>query len=212
MPHYTVACIIQARSNSKRLPNKWRLQLGDLMVVDRVVEAALNAKKTNIVVVVVPFLDDPLIKHLANKGYNIFTGSEDNVLDRFYQCAKLLQPKHIVRLTADCPLLTPEIIDETIMRHLLSGADYTANRLDSDGYPDGFDVEAFTYDMLRDAWAHAKKDETEHVTTYIKRAARHLCQVVRPKNLDPYVETKLSLDTYEDYGRIIGWREEMLWR
>jgi len=209
-----VACIIQARSGSTRLPNKCFLPFGEISIVERIYDESFCSKyvKGN-VFVAVPLDDHTLIRYLAVRKKKLFTGSGDDVLDRFYQCAKLLNVHHIVRITADCPLLTSEIIDNVIGVHLLSGADYTANRLFEPAYPDGFDVEIFKFEWLLRAWEMTTLlEDREHVTPWIKRSGCKTMHVHCPPELIPFSNVKLSVDTQEDYERVLKWREEHNWK
>jgi spore coat polysaccharide biosynthesis protein SpsF len=109
--------------------------------------------------------DDALAEVLRRAGVEVFRGPLDDVLGRFLGALAAFPADHVVRLTADCPLADPELIDATIARHLESGADYTANRVASAGYPKGQDVEVITAQALRRAGAAAATpEEREHVT------------------------------------------------
>ncbi len=122
----------------------------------------------DIVVATTKKKEDLEIVKIAKKcGVRDFRGSEDDVLDRFYQAAKVAKAESIVRITADCPLIDPVVVDKVI-EHFLSGCyDYASNTLKRT-YPDGLDTEVFTYKVLERAWKNAKwASEREHVTPYI---------------------------------------------
>jgi spore coat polysaccharide biosynthesis protein SpsF len=109
--------------------------------------------------------DDPLASVLQGAGVEIFRGSLDDVLGRFLGALEAYHADHVVRLTADCPLADPGLIDAAVARHLAAGADYTANRVASAGYPKGQDVEVITAAALRRAGAEAASPQDhEHVT------------------------------------------------
>ncbi len=166
-----ILCIIQARSGSTRLPNKVLLSLEGKTVLEHVIERVSHSKLIDEVVVATTFNkeDIKIVNIVSGLGYRVFAGSEDDVLDRYYQCARLIKPKNIVRITSDCPLIDPDIIDYAIDNHIKSGADYTSNTL-KETYPDGLDVEVFTYEALFEAWKNAKlTSEREHVTPYIRK-------------------------------------------
>jgi spore coat polysaccharide biosynthesis protein SpsF (cytidylyltransferase family) len=209
-----VVCIIQARSASTRLPEKCFLPFNKTSIVRQIYDECYCSKHVNgKVYVATPFDDNKIIRHLALYKINLFTGSETDVLDRYYQCAKLLQADHIVRITADCPLVTSEIIDRVVNAHLLANADYTANRLSDPMYPDGFDVEVFKMYCLDLAWNMAESPEDrEHVTPWIKRNAEKILSVPCSPELLPFKDIKLSVDTREDYERVLKWREENNWK
>lgn len=207
-----VLAIIQARMKSTRLPGKVVMPFGNATIIERIFLQAARAKNVNDVCVAVPFTDFALHKFLVNNVIPIYVGSEADVLDRYYQCARLVTPDHIVRLTADCPLLNSQVIEKTVREHLKSKADYTANRLIAPMYPDGFDVEVFTFGMLERAWKNAYlPDDREHVTPWMKEhggCRAVLCQ----KNLLKWEKTKLSIDTQVDYKRVLRWKEKNLWK
>lgn len=167
----SVMAFIQARLGSTRLPGKVLLDLGGKPVLERVVERVAKAVGIGNVVVLTTlgFQDLALVRFCAERGILVFCGSEGDVLDRFYQAAKILKPDHIIRITADCPVMDPAIITEVVERHLSSGVDYTSNTL-IERYPDGEDVEVIRMAALRLAWERAElASEREHVTPYIRK-------------------------------------------
>jgi spore coat polysaccharide biosynthesis protein SpsF (cytidylyltransferase family) len=166
----SILAIIQARLGSTRLPGKVLRVLGDRTVLEHVVRRVRRSTRVDEVVVgtTIHPRDLELVGHCANRGIRVFCGSENDVLDRFYQLARLIAPRHIVRITADCPVIDPEIIDLVIAKHLSAGADYTTNTLPPT-YPDGEDVEVFSLAALNRAWEEAKlPSEREHVTPYMR--------------------------------------------
>jgi len=100
-----IVAIIQARTGSTRLPGKVLLPLAGKTVLEHVVERTARAKLLDDVVVAttVKKEDLPIVKIVSGMGFRVFTGSEKDVLDRYYQCARLLMADHIVRITSDCP-------------------------------------------------------------------------------------------------------------
>lgn len=115
------------------------------------------------------YTDDDLANACVENGTSVFRGSLDDVLDRFYQSALIEEPDHVIRLTGDCPLADPEIIDRVILHHLTGGFDYTSN-VRPPTFPDGLDVEAFRVQKLIDAWKNADEAfDREHVTPWIHR-------------------------------------------
>tara|TARA_X000001036_G_C20600320_1_gene774653 strand:- start:306 stop:1082 length:777 start_codon:yes stop_codon:yes gene_type:complete len=165
-----IIAIIQARLGSSRLPEKVLLELKGKSVIRHVAERTMasNILSKTFVATTILKEDQKIVKECSKNGINVFCGSENDVLDRYYQLSKLLKPDHIVRITADCPLIDPQVIDLVIQEHLKSDADYTSNTLDIP-YPDGQDVEIFKFQALEDAWIKAKlTSEREHVTPFIK--------------------------------------------
>ena len=141
-----IIAIIQARIGSTRLPRKVLMELEGKTVLERVVERVKYSKLIKDVVVATTILKDDLeiVKLCSNIGISVYCGSEENVLDRYYQTARLFKAEHIVRITSDCPLIDPKIIDEVINLHQRKKSDYTSNTIKKT-YPDGQDVEIFTF-------------------------------------------------------------------
>lgn len=111
--------------------------------------------------------DTPLVELCQQMGIEFSRGALDDVLDRFYHAAQPIAPKHVIRLTGDCPLADPEVIDHCIDYHLRGNFDYTTNALQPT-FPDGLDVEVIRFESIVDAWHEAKlASEREHVTPFI---------------------------------------------
>jgi len=194
-----ILAIIQARIGSTRLPQKVLLDLEGKTVLEHVVE---RVKRSNISKVIVATTinneDLKIVKLCSNKGIRVFCGSNDDVLDRFYQIAKLIKPKHIVRITADCPLIDHDIIDRIIDLHLLKNSDYTCNTL-NETFPDGLDVEIFTYEALEKAWKEARlTSEREHVTPYIRKH-KEIFKISGLENKQNFSQKRWTLDEPDDY-------------
>ena len=167
-------CIVQARMGSTRLPGKVLMKLRGKTVLERVLERASAARSVSETMVATGLGREnlPLVRLCAGKGIRVFCGSENDVLDRFYQAAKLIEPLNIIRITADCPLMDPAVIDLVVKAHLRSGADYTSN-VAPPTFPDGEDVEVFSFRALERAWKEAElASEREHVTPYIRNHQR----------------------------------------
>jgi len=111
--------------------------------------------------------DDEIVKFAEENNMNVFRGSEEDVLDRYYQSAKKYKVKDIARVTADDPLKDPAVIDKIINIYLKNKMDYVSNTIEPT-YPLGLDIEVFSFAALEKAWKEAKKTyEREHVTPYI---------------------------------------------
>jgi spore coat polysaccharide biosynthesis protein SpsF (cytidylyltransferase family) len=163
--------IIQARLASTRLPEKIFLKLEGKKVIEHVINRVQAAQLVDDILVATTSkkIDIKVVNLCSSIGIKCFSGSEEDVLDRYYQSAKSFKPEHIVRVTADCPLIDPEIIDSVIDLHLKKKADYTSNVI-SGRFPDGEDVEVFTFNTLYRAWHDARLfSEREHVTPYMKK-------------------------------------------
>jgi spore coat polysaccharide biosynthesis protein SpsF len=153
--------------SSTRLPGKVLKDLCGAPMILRQIERVRRARRIDRLVVATSdqASDDPLVEVLRADGVEVFRGPLDDVLARFLGALAAFPADHVVRLTADCPLADPEVIDATIALHLAHDVDYTQNRLVSAGYPKGQDVEVITAPALRRAGAAAATpEEREHVT------------------------------------------------
>lgn len=161
-----ILAVIQARMSSTRLPGKvLKDVLGEPMVI-RQLERISRSKMIDQIVVATSTesSDDPLAEAVTSAGYQVFRGSLDDVLSRFQTLRKDFNPTHIVRLTADCPLTDPAVIDGIIEQHVETQVDYTSNVI-SRTFPRGLDAEVFTVAALdRLSELELSDDEHEHVT------------------------------------------------
>src|SRR5215470_15506655 len=167
---HPVVAIIQARMGSTRLPGKVLLDIAGQPMLGRVISRVCRAKTIEQIVVATSTAaaDDAVSAFCAERGIVCFRGSETDVLDRYYQAARLVQAKTIVRITADCPLLDPEVIDLTVSRFLEGGWDYISN-VNPPTFPDGLDTEVFSFAALERAWREATSvTHREHVTPYLR--------------------------------------------
>lgn len=167
----TVA-IIQARMTSTRLAGKVLKEICGKPMLARQIERAARARLVDLVAVATSedASDDPIAALCAESGIPSYRGSLADVLGRFQGASEWLGPAdHIVRLTGDCPLTDPAIVDACVAMHIANGADYTANGVERT-YPDGLDVEVMTASALGRAAREAKDQfHREHVTPYIYR-------------------------------------------
>ena len=166
-----VTTIIQARMSSTRFPGKvLREILGKPMLwhlLNRVKKSGLIKKI--VVATSTKEIDQPILGIARDCGVESFAGSEEDVLDRYYQAAKKFFADPIVRITADCPLIDPQVSDKVIEYYLRNNGDidYACN-VAPPTYPDGLDTEVFSFAALEKAWKEAKKQtEREYVTSYI---------------------------------------------
>lgn len=184
---------------SSRLPNKVLKDLAGKPALWHVVE---RVKRCNLIddIVVATTIDEKdleIVKYCAQNNIRVFVGSEDDVLDRYYQTAKLLKPNHVVRITADCPMHDPEVIDAVIKKHVDEKNDYTSNTLEVT-FPDGLDCEIMTYETLKEAWENAKlQSEREHVTQYIIHNNKYKKGCIK-SSID-YSDYRWTLDMEVDY-------------
>ncbi len=164
-----ILAILQARFSSSRLPGKVLKPLLGVPMLLRQIERLQRAKKIDQLLVVTSTepSDDSIEKLCADNDIACFRGNLNDVLDRFYQAARPLQPDHIVRLTADCPLTDPALIDDVIEFYIAGNYDYASNAVEPT-YPDGLDVEVCRFACLEQAWQEAKlPSQREHVTPFI---------------------------------------------
>lgn len=167
--------IIQARMGSSRLPGKVLQDIQGKAMLERVIERVLMATTIDhLIVATTTETGDDVIQKVTegrNPRVTVFRGSEQDVLDRYYQAAKAAGATVIVRITSDCPLVDPDVIDRIVSRLIGSPhLDYVANVLGKRTYPRGLDVEAFRFSLLEamHALAHEAEDR-EHVTLYLRK-------------------------------------------
>jgi len=199
-----ITAIIQARFSSTRLPGKVLLPLGDKTVLERVVDRVSKAKNISQVVLATSSeKDDDQIFELCNqKGVKCFRGDLNDVLDRYYQAAKEFEAKNICRITADCPLIDPEIIDRVADKFLEAGYDYISTGRITSTFPDGMDTEIFTFESLERAWKEAKlSSEREHVTPYIWKNTDKF-KIYTYESGQDLSSYRLTLDEEKDYQLI----------
>jgi spore coat polysaccharide biosynthesis protein SpsF len=195
-----ILAILQARTSSKRLPNKVLLDICGKPMIEWQIERIKSSKKIDKIVLATSSLkeDIPLIDIAKKNNIEFFSGDLENILKRFYDCSLNYISKHIVRLTGDCPLIDPQIIDQTIDFHLKNDFDYTSNSLEPT-YPDGFDTEIFKSNLLKIAYQNAKlKYQKEHVTQYFINNP-DLFKIGSFKNNVNFSFMRLTVDCEEDF-------------
>ncbi|MDM3872385.1 glycosyltransferase family protein [bacterium SCSIO 12696] len=195
-----VLAILQARMSSSRLPGKvLKCILGKPMLWHQIERIKRSSQIDRLIVATsIDGSDDELERFCETHSIDCFRGSLVDVLDRYYQAAQQYDPEHVVRLTGDCPLIDPELIDLTIERHIKEGADYTSNSL-TPTYPDGLDVEVVKSSVLFEAWASSEKvSEREHVTLYIRNNADRykICGLVSDTDNS---SMRWTVDEFEDF-------------
>lgn len=201
-PASTIA-IVQARMDSSRLPGKVLLDVAGEPMLVRVVERTKMAKSLDKVVVATSKSpsDDGIVDLCKERRYLIFQGSEFDVLDRCYQAAKVYQAGVVVRITADCPLIDPSVIDLTVRRFFESGVDFATNRLPppwTRSFPIGLDTEVCSMDALERAWREAKLPyHREHVMPYIYEQEGRF-RVLKVDHEPDYGNLRWTVDTQED--------------
>ena len=171
-----VVAVTQARLGSSRFPNKILKKIGNKSLLEIHIHRIKKAKTISELIVATTCKpkDDLLESESKNLNVSCFRGSESDVLDRFYNAIKNKKPSFVVRLTSDCPLIDPELIDLIVHHTIKEDLDYCSNTLE-DSYPDGQDIEVFKFTTLENAWKNAKlNSEREHVTPYMKKNSSYL--------------------------------------
>lgn len=163
--------VTQARIGSSRFPEKVLQTLGDSTLLGVHLERLKKSKLANQIIVATTHENksDQIISIANNAGIEAFQGSTEDVLDRFYQSVVHHNPDYVVRVTSDCPLIDAQLIDKVISMVQDNKLDYGANIL-IENFPDGQDVEVFTFKALKKAWEEATLlSDREHVTPYIRK-------------------------------------------
>lgn len=166
-----VGAIIQARMGSTRLPGKALIDIEGMSMLARVVDRVRGARTIGriIVATTTKSQDDPLAAHARDLSVDVYRGEEDDVLDRYYQAAVQHHLDVVVRITSDCPLLDPGLVDDVVRPLLEPGSrvEYSSNGLRRT-FPRGLDVEAVPFATLERVWQDAKSvHERQHVFPYI---------------------------------------------
>ncbi|MGD0611152.1 MAG: glycosyltransferase family protein [Anaerolineales bacterium] len=234
----TILAIVQARMGATRLPGKVLADIGGQPMLIRVVERLRRAQKLHEVVVATTraVQDDPLAEVCRGRGYPIYRGEMHDVLDRFYQTARSFHATVVVRITADDPVIDPQLVDLTVSEFQQSAADFAANRLPPPWhrtYPNGLDVEVCSWAALERAWREAREPfQREHVMPFFYEGlpieSTHVTKsitAVSPRgfrlrlvNHDPdYGDLRWAVDTPEDLDLIrriyaaFGNRDDFTW-
>ena len=192
-----IVAIIQARMASSRLPGKVLADVCGKPVLHYVVSRVRQASTLSLFAVATSdhSTDDVIEKFCQINGVPCFRGSLDDVLDRYYRAAKYFQADVIVRLTADCPLLDPVIIDDVVQTFFSGEFDYVSS---APNYPDGLDTEVFTWEALKQTWQEAcLPSEREHVTPYIIKNPRRF-RVGSMKNDQDLSHMRWTVDEPQD--------------
>jgi spore coat polysaccharide biosynthesis protein SpsF (cytidylyltransferase family) len=192
-----VVAILQARATSSRLPLKV-LQpiLGRPMLLHQL-DRVRRARTLDALIVATSTdpSDDPIDAMCRSEGVSCFRGSLNDVLDRFYQAALPHRARAIARLTGDCPLIDPVLIDRVVDFFHAEGFDLAAT---ADTYPDGLDVEVVRFDTLAHAWQHATApSDREHVTLFVRRQPERFRVGLYPSEID-LSNLRLTVDEPQD--------------
>lgn len=200
-----VLAITQARYGSSRLPGKVLKEINGTSLLEIHLRRILQSKLISKLIVATTNESnaDKIVDVSNYLGVSVYKGSLNDVLDRFYSAAITEMPDLIVRITSDCPLVDPVVIDEVIEFAIVNNVDYVANNLNPT-YPDGFDVEVFKFKALEQAFKDASlKSDREHVTPYIWRNSTYkggtLFSSYSFENEKNYSHLRLTVDKVEDF-------------
>ncbi len=166
-----IAAIVQARMGSTRLPRKVLKKVVGKPLLEHIVERLKRSKKLEKIIVATTSApaDKPIVEFCERNNIDYFIGSENDVLDRYYQAAKKFRVNPVVRITADCPLIDPVVVDKILDYFLRNRGklDFASNTIKRT-YPDGLDVEVFSFETLERTWSEAKHGfDREHVTPFM---------------------------------------------
>lgn len=214
----TVA-IVQARMGSTRLPGKVLLPLLGEPVLSRVMRRTARASRLDEVVVATSGdrSDDPIVELAEREAWPVVRGSADDLLDRYMLAARTHEADVVVRITSDCPLIDPEVIDRTVEAFAAGDCDYASTALEPRTFPRGLDVEVISRETLARAWQEDGDPAwREHATPYIYRHPElfRLCAVTADED---HSEQRWTIDTPADYELVrriydaLG-RDDFSWR
>ena len=193
-----IIAIVQARMGSSRLPGKVMSMINEVPIIEILIKRLQLSKKITDIVVATSIdnNNDSLEDFIKKIGFPCERGSEDNVLERYYKCASKYNADVIVRITGDCPFVDPVLVDEVIENYVNEKVDYCSNTLDPT-YPDGLDIEVFSYGALKEAYKNATTNyDKEHVTPYIRSGDQFSRKSI---SLDyDLSDIRLTLDEKED--------------
>jgi spore coat polysaccharide biosynthesis protein SpsF (cytidylyltransferase family) len=200
--------ITQARSGSTRLPGKILKKINDESLLE--IHLKRLNKCNNVSNIIVATTDKPedkvIYDYAIDWGFNSFRGSESDVLDRFYQAVKKEKSDWIVRVTSDCPLIDPILVDKLINFAHDNNTDYCSNTL-VENYPDGQDIEVFKFSALEAAWKNANlSSDREHVTPYIRNNSdfkgASLFTALNYPCVSNYSKIRMTVDETKDFNLI----------
>lgn len=193
--------VTQARIGSSRLPGKVLLEVKNKSLLAYHLKRAAQSQLVNKWIVATTHENgsDQICAIAEQEGVSGYKGDLNNVLDRFYQAVKNENADYIVRITSDCPLVDPEMIDETVAFCTTNNLIYHINQFNGT-YPDGIDVEVFKFSALEEAWKNAEsKSDKEHVTPYITRLAGKDDIDSEPDPDNPYGKLRITVDEASDF-------------
>jgi glutamate-1-semialdehyde 2,1-aminomutase len=193
-----IVAIVQARMNSTRLPGKVLKKITDKPAIEILLNRLGQAEALNKIIIATSDnpKDEELKNYLINLNFEVYAGSERDVLSRFFLAAKSVSADVLVRISGDCPCIDPLLINQIISTFLKNDLDYCSNVIDPT-FPDGLDIEVFSFEALERANAEATSSyDREHVTPFIKNS--NLFKVHNVSNKKDFSHIRLTLDESED--------------
>lgn len=210
-----IVTVIQARTGSRRLPNKILLSLSNAPLLYRMYErvAASKLKGTIVIATTTDKNDDEVETLCKEYQINCYRGHPTDLLDRHYHAAKFLNADAVVKIPSDCPLIDPNVVDKVLQFYIENSDkyDYVSN-LHPPTYPDGNDVEIMSFEALKNAWENAKLElEREHTTPYFWENPDkfRIGNVVWENGLDYSMSHRFTIDYEKDYNFIKQVYEEL---
>lgn len=194
-----ICAIVQARMGSQRFPGKMMEDLDGHPIIWYVFHRLSQCKRIDKIVLAtgVSRDNDPLVEFVESLGIKIYRGDNTLLIERYYHCAKYFSADTIIRVTGDCPLIDPVLTDSVVELFEKENADYASN-VHPPTYPDGLDVEVFSFDALETAWKEARIDsDREHVTPYLW-TNKGLFRCVNLRNSEDYSYMRLTVDYERD--------------
>ena len=193
-----VTAIIQARINSTRLPGKVMMEVMGRPLLRYQIERLRFSKMIDKIIIATTTNkeDDPIVELCQNENIIFYRGSEDDVLDRYYQAAKKYNVNHIMRLTADCPLIDPRVCDFVAEKYISMYPDYVHT---GQSFCEGIGCEVFNFYLLEKMWKNARlKSEREHVTLYAKNHWDELNCITLENEIDDS-KYRITVDEKRDF-------------
>lgn len=197
-----IVAIVQARMGSTRLPGKVLKEVLSRPLLSYQIERMKQINLIDeIIIATTPNQNEAIIKLCNNEKINYFVGSESDVLERYYHAAKKYKADIVVRMTSDCPLIDPQIVDQILLMYRNGKYDYVSNTIQRT-FPRGMDAEVFSFESLERAYNEAQLEyEREHVTPYLylNKDKFEIGQFIQPDDTN---EIRLTVDTPEDFELI----------
>ena len=197
-----IVAIVQARVDSTRFPNKVMQLIDEVPSIEILLHRLSKSQQINKIILATSKdpRNQPLVDHVKTLGYSVYQGSENDVLDRYYQAAREAQATEIVRITGDCPLISPDLADQVIKLFHSEKADYASNT-NPPTYPDGLDISVCTFKALETAWSQSDTDfDREHVMPFIINSDEF--HIVNLFNSKDFSKERWTIDEPEDLNVI----------